>query len=298
MRAEEEGETLALVVRLAATCLGGTGALVHRHDRAAGRLRLVAATGLSTESEREWADLPDERDGAPARALERGRLVCVAGDGPGVGSAAMPLPGPDGPIGVLTVLTAEPGEPDEVQRSLLGVLAGWAGARLGGGPGSSTLSAPPTGAERSAQMGELTTALAEAVTSRDVVEAVAEYVLPPFGADGLVFQILEGGRLNVVGASGYAQDFLSLLDGIPLAAHAPVRDVLRTRTPRFIEAKAEIFRRYPTWTVCRPVSASRALRKSRISARPRKTRPCASNSASSANAPIPAVARPLSMSRW
>ncbi|MFC8142491.1 SpoIIE family protein phosphatase [Streptomyces paradoxus] len=249
MRAEQEGETLALVVRLAATCLGGTGALVHRHDRATGRLRLVAATGLSTESEREWADLSDERDGAPAQALERGRFVCVAGDGPGVGSAAcaaIPLPGADGPIGVLTVLTAEPGEPDEVQRSLLQALAGWAGARLDGGPGSSTVHGPSAGAERSVQMAELTAALAEAVTSRDVVEAVAEYVLPPFGADGLVFQILEGGRLNVVGAAGYSQDFLSLLDGMPLAAHAPVRDVLRTRTPRFIEAKTEISRRYPT----------------------------------------------------
>jgi hypothetical protein len=67
-------------------------------------------------------------------------------------------------------------------------------------------------------MGELTTALAEAVTSRDVVEAVAQYVLPPCGADGLVFQILEGGRLNVVGAAGYPQEFLSLLDSHSCAA--------------------------------------------------------------------------------
>ncbi|MFJ4814563.1 SpoIIE family protein phosphatase [Streptomyces sp. NPDC088801] len=245
----QDGATLALVVRLATTCLGGTGALVHRHDRAVGRLRLVAATGLSPESERTWADLPDEQDVAPAQALEHGRFVCGAGGRPGVASeacTAIPIPGTEGPIGVLTVLTVEPGEPDEAQRSLLHTLAGWAGARLGGGTGSSTVSGQPTGAERSVQMGELTAALAEAVTSRDVVEAVAAYVLPPFGADGLVFQILEGGRLHVVGSAGYPREFIGLLDGMPLAAHLPVRDVLRTRTPRFIEAKAEISRRYPT----------------------------------------------------
>ncbi|MDX3452606.1 SpoIIE family protein phosphatase [Streptomyces sp. ME02-8801-2C] len=240
-------EALDLVLRQATMCLGGLGALVHRHDRATGRLRLVAVSGLARASAGEWADLSDEQDVAPAHALRHGGYACVAGDSLGTGAAgtaAVPLPGADGPVGVLSVLTAGTGEPDEVQRDLLGVLAGWAGGRLRGGSGPSP--GPVAGAERSVRVGELTVALAEAVTSRDVVKAVAEYVLPPFGADGLVFQILEGGRLNVVGAAGYPQEFLSLLDGMPLAAHAPVRDVLRTRIPRFIEAKEEISRRYPT----------------------------------------------------
>ncbi|MCG7210087.1 ATP-binding SpoIIE family protein phosphatase [Streptomyces arenae] len=95
-------------------------------------------------------------------------------------------------------------------------------------------------------MGELTVALAEALTSRDVLEAVATFVLPPFGADGLVFQLLEGGRLHVVGAAGYPQEFLDLVEGIPIAAHAPFHDAVRSRTPRFVGSLAELSRRYPT----------------------------------------------------
>ncbi|MDX2604960.1 SpoIIE family protein phosphatase [Streptomyces caniscabiei] len=243
-------EVLNLVLRQAVTCVGGPGALVHRYDRALGRLLLVAVSGPDRASAREWADLSDEQDVAPAHALRQGGYAYASGDSLGTGAggtAAVPLPGADGPIGVLSVLTEGPGEPDEARRDLLGALAGWTGGRLGGGPGTSPApGSVAAGAERSVRVGELTAALAEAVTSRDVVKAVAEYVLPPFGADGLVFQVLEGGRLNVVGAAGYPEEFLSLLDGMPLAAHAPVRDVLRTRTPRFIEAKAEISRRYPT----------------------------------------------------
>ncbi|MFI8893511.1 SpoIIE family protein phosphatase [Streptomyces paradoxus] len=242
-------ETLALVVRQAATCMGGAGAMVHRHDRAAGMLRLVAASGLPRSIEEEWANLPDEQDIAPGRALRRGGFVCAAGGSPGAGSAAgvaIPLPGADEPVGVLTVLTTGSGEPDEVQRSLLRALAGWAGARLDGGDVPSPVDGPAAGAERSVRMGELTTALAEAVTSHDVVKAVATFVLPPFEADGLVFQMLESGRLNVVGTAGYPPEFLTQLDRTPLAAYAPIHDVMRTRTTRFVESKAELARRYPT----------------------------------------------------
>ncbi|WP_328505451.1 SpoIIE family protein phosphatase [Streptomyces sp. NBC_00391] len=248
---ERDTKTLDVVLDHATTCLGGLGAMVHRHDGAAGRLRLVAAGGLARERAAVWADLLDQQDVAPALAVRRRAFVSVAGDSLGVGAsgtAAVPLPGADGPAGVLSVLTAEPGEPDETQRSLLRALAGWAGSRLGGGTGTSPASGPEAGAgrSRSVRMGELTAALAEAVTSRDVVRAVAEFVLAPFGADGLIFQVLEGDRLTVVGAAGYPQEYLGMVDGITLGAHAPIQDAVRTRTPLFIESRAEIAGRYPT----------------------------------------------------
>lgn len=121
-------------------------------------------------------------------------------------------------------------------------------ARLGGGPGRSAGPDPVGAIKRSVRMGELTAALAEAVTSRDVVEAVAEFVMPPFGADGVVFQLLEGGRLRVVGAVGYSQEFLDLVDGIPPAANMAAVDVMRTRAPGFIRSRAELSARYPTLT--------------------------------------------------
>ncbi|WP_251983408.1 PAS domain-containing protein, partial [Streptomyces rapamycinicus] len=43
-----------------------------------------------------------------------------------------------------------------------------------------------TAAERVMRMGELTSALAEALTVQDVVKAVADRMLPPFGATGLI----------------------------------------------------------------------------------------------------------------
>ncbi len=244
---ERGAETLDLVLRQATTCIGGLGALVHRHDVAAGRLRLVAAHGLARDDAAQWADLPDQQDVAPAQAVRRGAVVSVAGDSLGIdaaGTVAVPLPGADGPVGVLSVFTPGPGEPDEAQRSLLRALAGWAGARLGGGPGTSP--GPVAEAGRSLRMGELTAALAEAVTSGDVVRAVAEFVLAPFGADGLVFQVLEGDRLNVVGASGYPQQLLRLVDGIPLRAHAQMQYMVRTRTPLFIGSRAELAGRFPS----------------------------------------------------
>ncbi|MET8944302.1 SpoIIE family protein phosphatase [Streptomyces sp. NPDC004542] len=99
-------------------------------------------------------------------------------------------------------------------------------------------------AERTARMGELTAALTEAVTSRDVVRAVAEHVLPPFGADGLVVEAVEGGRVRVVDSVGYGPDFLGLIDGVPLSDNTAVTDALRTRTPRFLESKARFCGKY------------------------------------------------------
>jgi serine phosphatase RsbU (regulator of sigma subunit) len=248
---ERDTKTLGVLLEHATACLGGLGALVHRHDGAAGRLRLVAAHGLAPESAAVWADLSDEQNVAPAHAVLRGAFVNVAGDSLGIGAvgmAAVPIPGADGPVGVLSVLTAELGEPEETQRSLLCALAGWAGSRLGSGTGPSVDPGPVSGAERSrsVRMGELTAALAEAVTSRDVVRAVAEFVLAPFGADGLIFELLEGDRLRVAGAAGYPQQYLSLIDGITLGAHVPIQDAVRTRTPLFVESRGEINERYPT----------------------------------------------------
>ncbi|WP_435283514.1 ATP-binding SpoIIE family protein phosphatase [Streptomyces koelreuteriae] len=213
---------------------------------------MAAATGLPRARAGQWADLSDEQDVPPAHALRRGDAVFVAGDQLGMGAAgtvAVPLPGADESAGVLSVLIAQPCEPKEAEWSLLHALAGWAGEHAFGGAGEP----PGPGLERSVRMSELTVALAEAVTSRDVVRAVAESVLPPFGADGLVFQLLEGGRLNVVGAAGYPPEFLSLLDGMPLVAHTPMQDVLVARVPRFVATRAEMLGRYPT---LRHVSAS------------------------------------------
>ncbi|MGW2936012.1 ATP-binding SpoIIE family protein phosphatase [Streptomyces sp. NPDC001156] len=240
-------ETLTLALK-ATECLDGRGAFLHWCDPAARRLHLVAASGLAAGSTEAWADLSDEQDVAPARALRRGDYAWVGGDSlgiGGVGTAAVPLPGADGPIGVLSVIMAGAGEPDEVQRSFLHSVAGWAAACLEDLPGRLPVRGSAAGSEQTVRMGKLTSALAEALTSQEVVQAVAAHVLPPFGADGLIFWVFEGGRQRVVGSAGYTQEFLSLLDGIPIADYPVATDVLGTRTPRFIESAAEYRQRYP-----------------------------------------------------
>ncbi|MDT3395057.1 SpoIIE family protein phosphatase [Streptomyces sp. B1866] len=99
-------------------------------------------------------------------------------------------------------------------------------------------------ADRAALVSGLTRALAEAVTARDVVDAVAASVLPPFGATGLIVAVLEKERLNVVGSAGYPDAFVRRVHGTPLA-DAITRDALRTRTPEFAESPEELVSRHP-----------------------------------------------------
>ncbi|GCB47176.1 SpoIIE family protein phosphatase [Streptomyces sp. NL15-2K] len=114
---------------------------------------------------------------------------------------------------------------------------GWGRVAAGGWGG--------VAAGRTARMSELTAALAEAVTSSDVVKAVAQHVLPPFGADGLVVHALEGGRLRAVGSVGYTEEFLHQIGGISLTSHTAIAETLRTRTPGFVESPADYVRLYP-----------------------------------------------------
>lgn len=91
------------------------------------------------------------------------------------------------------------------------------------------------GAElRTTRTQELTAALSEALTVQDVVRAVGDHLLTPFGASGLAIQTLEGGRLRVAGHAGYAKTFLGLLETAPVTQVSPTSDSLRTRAPVFI----------------------------------------------------------------
>ncbi|WP_431949014.1 SpoIIE family protein phosphatase [Actinacidiphila sp. bgisy167] len=99
--------------------------------------------------------------------------------------------------------------------------------------------------ERAARIAELTAALAKASTSRDVVDAVAQGVLPPFGATGLLVQALEGGRTHNVGSVGYPQVILDDLQGGHPIAGDPLWDAI-SHGPVFISSAEEYATRYPT----------------------------------------------------
>ncbi|MBL1099735.1 ATP-binding SpoIIE family protein phosphatase [Streptomyces coffeae] len=113
-------------------------------------------------------------------------------------------------------------------------------------------------AERSARIGELTGALAQALTMRDVVKAVADRVLPPFGASGFVVHLIAGDVVQVAGGVGYPQTFLEAMDGSPIGDElSPIWEVCHTRAPIFIDSVDEFNRRYPT-QANRPLAARKA----------------------------------------
>ncbi|GAA3940420.1 hypothetical protein GCM10023085_22360 [Actinomadura viridis] len=98
---------------------------------------------------------------------------------------------------------------------------------------------------RAALMEQLTRALTEAITTQNVVAAVADSVLPAFHASGLIILAVRDQRLHLVGAVGYDQEFLDRLPGTPYVADTPTGEALRTRTPQFFGSTAEIVARYP-----------------------------------------------------
>ncbi|MFJ3802560.1 SpoIIE family protein phosphatase [Streptomyces sp. NPDC090088] len=100
-------------------------------------------------------------------------------------------------------------------------------------------------AERTARMGELAVALAESVTSRDVVEAVEKHVMPTFGADGLLVVALERGTGRLVGSVGYPKEFLSRLDEESEEGNPVLSDAFRNRIPSFMESRSEFLKNYP-----------------------------------------------------
>ncbi|MBI0381678.1 SpoIIE family protein phosphatase, partial [Streptomyces albiflaviniger] len=75
--------------------------------------------------------------------------------------------------------------------------------------------------------------------------AVAQRVLPPFGATGLLVQAVEGNRVHTVGAVGYPQPLLDQLRSPPMSVQAaPVSETLRTGVPMFISSPEEYEARY------------------------------------------------------
>ncbi|MFF3907872.1 SpoIIE family protein phosphatase [Streptomyces sp. NPDC001848] len=102
-------------------------------------------------------------------------------------------------------------------------------------------------AERAALVQRITRELAEAVTAEDVMAAVADGVMTPLGATGLIVLGVVGERLTVVGSRGCSEGFTRLLDGLWAVKDStnPVSDALRTRASLYLSSPKELLERYP-----------------------------------------------------
>ncbi|MFG2137884.1 SpoIIE family protein phosphatase [Streptomyces sp. NPDC048650] len=92
----------------------------------------------------------------------------------------------------------------------------------------------------------LAAALTEAVGVQDVVDLVADQIVPAFGAQGVIVYAAEGGRLRTLGHRGYPAAAVAAFEGVALgAANSPAVHALATGEPSFYSDPEEIERDYP-----------------------------------------------------
>ncbi|GHH85739.1 SpoIIE family protein phosphatase [Streptomyces capitiformicae] len=92
----------------------------------------------------------------------------------------------------------------------------------------------------------LASALTEAVGVQDMVELVANEIVPAIGAQALLMLGSRAGRLHVLGHRGYADPRLvEGFDGMPLTAQTPGAHVLSSGVPAFFESRQQLEHLYP-----------------------------------------------------
>ncbi|MFF3540283.1 SpoIIE family protein phosphatase [Streptomyces platensis] len=92
----------------------------------------------------------------------------------------------------------------------------------------------------------LAAALTEAVGTQDVVDLVADQIVPAFGAQGVIMYVAEAGRLRTIGHRGYSAEAVAAFEGVALgAANSPAVHALATGEPSFFSSPEEIERDYP-----------------------------------------------------
>ncbi|MFF9623305.1 SpoIIE family protein phosphatase [Streptomyces griseosporeus] len=113
----------------------------------------------------------------------------------------------------------------------------------------SSRTAVPARAGRLYQLTHLAAALTEVVGVRDVIDLVADQVVPAFDAQGLVLSTVEAGRLRITGHRGYAPETIERLDGLALdTRYTPAGQVLATGVPAFYASPEEMRQTYPEAT--------------------------------------------------
>ncbi|MDX2762426.1 SpoIIE family protein phosphatase [Streptomyces europaeiscabiei] len=118
-------------------------------------------------------------------------------------------------------------------------------------PSSKPLGAQPafTGAPSHSRI-HLLMALAAALTEtlgvQDVVDLVAERILPAFGAHGMIMSTADAGRIQIIGHRGYDPAVIERFDGLPTDADlTPAGRALTTGASSFFADRGELSRLYP-----------------------------------------------------
>lgn len=103
----------------------------------------------------------------------------------------------------------------------------------------------PMGASTLYHLMHLAASLTDAVGVQDVVDQVADQLVPAFEARGLALMTAEDGRLHIVGYRGYSAEFMARLDGQPVTSRTPAARALTTATASFFTSFTDFRRAYP-----------------------------------------------------
>ncbi|MFI1002876.1 SpoIIE family protein phosphatase [Streptomyces galbus] len=104
----------------------------------------------------------------------------------------------------------------------------------------------PARAGRLYQLTHLAAALTEVVSVQDVIDLVADQIMPAFDAQGLVLSSADAGRLRIMGHRGYSRFSVERLDGLPLdTSFTPAGRALASGIPAFFHDAEEMRRIYP-----------------------------------------------------
>ncbi|MCX2968388.1 MULTISPECIES: SpoIIE family protein phosphatase [Streptomyces] len=88
-------------------------------------------------------------------------------------------------------------------------------------------------------------ALTEAVGVRDVVDLVADHILPAYDAQALALLVTEDGRLRIVGSHGYSARTRERFHNMPVSGRTPAGQALTTGVPSFFASREELEDAYP-----------------------------------------------------
>ncbi|MGW0885930.1 GAF domain-containing SpoIIE family protein phosphatase [Streptomyces sp. NPDC002671] len=92
---------------------------------------------------------------------------------------------------------------------------------------------------------QLSSALTEAVTTRQVCEVVSDQLLPAFGGQQIAIYVVHSGTMHLLHHTGRHEGFLDWLEGVALHARLPGTETLTSGAPLFIESQQDLARGYP-----------------------------------------------------
>jgi PAS domain-containing protein len=113
-------------------------------------------------------------------------------------------------------------------------------------PRRSSRSVTPSRVGQLYHLMHLAAALTEVVGVQDVIDLIADQIMPAFGAQGLVLSAADAGRLRITGYRGYDRRTIERLDALPLdTSFTPAGRAVGSGIPAFFANPEEMRRTYP-----------------------------------------------------